>query len=115
MTGRADRALDLLVDAGAVYRLTKLVVDDALTQGLRERIVAASQRRLDRSNVTRIYGSDVADAGGPIAYVVACPWCASIWLGAGVVIARRLFPLPWGLAARGLSMSAVTGWLSERS
>lgn len=112
---RTERALDLLVDAGAVYRLTKLVVDDALTQAVRDRLVEASARRLDRSNVVRIYGEDVAEAGGPVAYLVGCPWCASIWLAGGVVIARRLFPLPWGLVARGLSMSAITGWLSERS
>lgn len=107
--------VELAEDAGAVYRLTKLVVDDALTQALREKLIEASSRRLDRSNVVRIYGSDVADAGGPVAYLVGCPWCASVWIAAGVVIARRVFPLPWGLAARGLSMSAITGWLSERS
>ena len=112
---KRDRLLDYAVDAAAVYRLTKLVVDDALTEGLRERITAASRRRMDEPHVARVYGPSVAEAGGPAAYLVQCPWCASVWLAAGVVLARRAFPLPWGLAARGLSMSAITGWLSERS
>lgn len=112
---RRPGLLDLLIDVGATYRLTKLVVDDALTEGLRERIIDNSRAGMDELAVTRRYGHDVAQAGGPVAYLVGCPWCASIWVAAGVVLARRALPLPWAPVARVLSMSAITGWLSERS
>lgn len=113
-----ERTLALIEDAGAVYRLTKLVTADALTEGLRDRIIDWSRQRLlstgDEIVVSRRYGPEVAEAGGPLAYLVGCPWCASVWLAAGVALARRAAPLPWALAARALTMSAATGWLSER-
>lgn len=48
----------------AVIRLTKLVVFDTITQPFR----ALLDRRLRK--------------GSRITYVVHCPWCISVWLGA---------------------------------
>lgn len=111
--------LQVAEDVGATYRLTQLVTRDALTQGLRARIAAWQKERLlsqgDVIVMARRYGQDVADEGGPLAYLVQCPWCTSLWVAAGVVLARRVLPLPWAPVARALSMSAITGWLSERS
>jgi hypothetical protein len=38
---------------------------------------------------------------------VACRWCASIWIGFGVVALRRFAPRVWDPAARGLAFSAA--------
>lgn len=110
--------LDLLLDVGAAYRLTRLVTSDALTEGLRERVIERGARRAslaDDMAAARRYGPEVAEAGGPLAYLIECPWCTSIYVGVGVAVARRLAPLPWSHAARALTLSAITGWLSERS
>lgn len=110
---------DAVEDTAAVFRLTRLLTQDALTDGLRARIAEQGRQRMlstgDELVTARRYGQDIVDEGGPLAYLVQCPWCASIWIGAGVAVARRVAPLPWALAARVLTMSAVTGWLAERS
>jgi hypothetical protein len=93
-----ERALDLVVDSLAVKRLTRLVTEDTITEPLR----VAFYRRF----------------GGPetskIAYLLSCPHCVSIWLAAGVQVARIVMPGVWSVAARGLALSAVTSLIAER-
>lgn len=80
--------LDLLIDAGAAYRLTLLVTTDEITQPLRDRIAAdAPDSFLDR--------------------LVNCPWCAGVWVGMGVAAARAIAPRPWSVAARGLALAGI--------
>lgn len=86
---------ELVVDAIATYRLTRLVQEDSLLDRPREWV-------LDR------WGHRKA------AELVTCPWCAGVWVAAGVVAARVLFPRAWPVCARVLAASAVTGLLSER-
>lgn len=89
---------DLALDALAVFRLTHLVVDDAIFDRQRALYV-------DRMNA----------AGHPkFAEVVQCSWCTGVWAAFAVVIARRLFPRLWSACARALAFSAITGILSER-
>lgn len=84
-------------DALACYRLTKLVLDDRITQPLRERWFA---RHPPESTA--------------LGYLATCPWCLSLWAGLGIVGARRLAPRAWSPLADVLAMSAVTGLLAER-
>lgn len=51
--------------------------------------------------------------GTPIGELVTCPWCASIWLAAGVVVARRLAPSIWDPIARLLALSEAAGLAAE--
>lgn len=88
---------DVAVDVLATYRLTRLVVEDVITAPAREKIFEKYPPNEDKWS-----------------YALTCPWCASIWLGAGVAIARRFFPRAWDVAATGLAASAVTGIVSER-
>jgi hypothetical protein len=92
------RALDLAVDALAVFRLTKLVVDDEIFADAREKL-------LDR------FHPDETKIG----YLITCPWCVSIWAGGAVVVARAVAPRAWDLAAQALAFSAVTGLVAERT
>lgn len=88
--------LDRITDAIACYRLTKLAIEDEITQPIRDRLVG--DRNPDDSRW---------------AYLWTCPWCMSIWVAAGIVFARRRAPGAWRPTAEVLAMSAITGWLAE--
>ena len=87
---------ETIVDAVAVHRLTKLWQDDEVwpMPELREAF-------LRRAGDTRW------------ADLESCPWCASVWIAVGVVIARRLFPRAWPVVARVLAYSAAAGHLAR--
>jgi hypothetical protein len=87
----------LVVDALACYRATRLITRDSVPVF-----------RVPRDAVVRRW------EGRPVAELVTCPWCVSVWLAAGIVTARLLLPGPWTLLALVLAFSAVAGWLSER-
>lgn len=84
---------DLLLDALATYRLTRLVISDTIIDEPRARLLI-----------------HLETTGHPkLAYLAGCPWCLSIYVGAAVVIARRRAPRAWDPIARALSYSAVAG------
>ena len=82
----------------AVHRLTRLVVSDTITEPLRDRILA--KKPPEPTSWT---------------FALTCPWCASIWTGAGLAAFRALVPkkisepVIFALAA-----SSVTGAIEER-
>lgn len=85
------------VDALATYRLTRLIVEDEITSPLRETIW------------------DTYDPGETkIGYLITCPWCVSMWVGASVVAARRFAPSAWNAAAETLAFSTIAGILAQR-
>jgi hypothetical protein len=90
-------ALNFAKDALAVYRLTKLVIDDKITEDLREAVYAK-------------YPPETTKIG----YLFTCPWCVSMWVGFGVVAARKIAPDAWDAAATALAASSVSGLLEER-
>lgn len=87
---------ELVVDALAVHRLTKLWQDDEVwpMPELREAFLrwAGDTRWAD---------------------LESCPWCASMWIGAAVVVAHRFFPRAWPVVARVLASSAMAGHLAH--
>lgn len=87
--------LELAVDAGAAYRLTRLVTTDSLTQPARDAIA-------DR------WPSSHLDT------LVNCPWCTGVWIAAGVQVARTAAPRTWGRVARALTLAAIAGAVSAR-
>lgn len=88
-----------IVDALAVHRLTKLVIDDKITEDLRNKWF----EHFGEPHETKM------------GYLITCPWCASIWLGIGVVAARTIAPRAWRPLAYALAFSSVTGWIEEHS
>lgn len=89
-----NRALDLAVDAVATYRITHLIVEDTIPFG------KARSWIQDRS------------PNSLLAEWVTCPWCVSMWVGAGVVTARALLPGFWDRMGAVLAVSGVTGLLA---
>lgn len=94
---RTGRTLAMAVDALAVYRLVKLVRDDRITERMR---VTAIER----------YGPP---EDSKVTYLLHCPWCLSIYLGAAITLSRRRWPRATALAARTLALSATTGLLTQ--
>lgn len=87
----------LLVDALAVYRLTRLVTRDSYPPA-----------EWLRATVERRWG------GSPWSELAVCPWCLSAWVAVVVVAARLALPAWWTPVALVLTYSAVTGLLSSR-
>lgn len=91
---------DLIVDALAVARLTRLVTEDTLPP------IEAARRRATEW-VHQRHGEDWAEG-------VTCPWCVSVHLAVGVLIARKVAPRAWSGAAKALAFSFAAGWLNTR-
>ena len=112
--------LDQALDALAVARLTRLVVDDTILDGPRTRLLAWLDPPVDllasdsdapraKRTVRRM------TAGRKVAKGLDCSWCVSIWVAAGVVVGRRAFPRAWPLVAEGLAASEIAGMIADRS
>lgn len=84
-------------DALAVYRLTKLVIDDKITEDV-------------RNAVWDKYPPESTKVG----YLFSCPWCVSMWVGLGAVTARAVAPKSWEKLSTAMAASAVSGLLEER-
>jgi hypothetical protein len=91
----------LVLLAGAVSRLTRLVVEDSIFEAPRSRL-------LDR-----------LEAGGSRAVflgeLLSCSWCASVWISfpaAYVAVEWPSSPL-FLVPAAALTASAVAGWLGS--
>lgn len=77
----------------SIYRLTRLVTADRITQGLRAWVVRRSRW---------------------LGYLVTCDWCLSIWIAPAPAVAVVLWPdsqWVWGVLIA-LAGSAITGLIS---
>jgi hypothetical protein len=83
--------LSLLTDIAATYRLTKLVMEDRITEDIRQ----------------AIYERFPKDS--KISYFIGCPWCVSIWAGAVIFTLRKANPAGADIVSGLLAASAVTG------
>jgi hypothetical protein len=113
---------EVLVDALAVARLSRLVTKDIITVGPRDAIIRWAYRRDGRGDL--LDGDDPWPAPPPadvvrtdaqppkIARLITCPWCAGVWIAGGVVAMRVFTPRAWARAARVLAMSEVAGLLA---
>jgi hypothetical protein len=88
--------VELIVLALAVYRLCRLIIEDAVTEPLREA-------------VWRRYKPD-----GGIGYLITCYWCTGFWTSSLVVLAYIIVPVPTMVAALVLALSAVAGIIAAR-
>lgn len=100
--------MTVVVDALATARLTRLALDDLVTEPLRARIVEWAGRSVHDTTGMHAAHPRVLD-------LLNCPWCISVWIGAGVVAARRLAPDVWDPVARLLAYSAVAGEVAART
>lgn len=115
----------LIVLSLATFRLTWLVTNDAITAPLRGLLIRLGYRlgRRDlariRANAEKHGGIDFGmpdawdqvvelDENPPkLAYLWTCPFCASVWIGAGVALAHRLWPVGTVQVCEALLFSAA--------
>ena len=95
---------ELVIDALAVHRLTRMVIEDRVPFGwIRSSIVKRAYERQDH---------DGSQAQPYVVELLSCPWCMSIWVAFGVAVARRGAPRVWRPLAQVLAASSVTGLLA---
>lgn len=97
MGSRVARLRDpvtLAVGALAVHRLTRLVVEDTIADPIRDRIRERAPE-------------------GRLAYFLTCPWCVSVWIGAGWALLAGTRPGVAAGAGAALAWSSATGLLAS--
>lgn len=88
--------MTVLILVFAAYRLTRLSIDDKITEGVRGWVL----RRFDPT--------------GKPHYFFTCYWCAGLWVSFGVFIFARIVPgANWILIP--LAISAGVGIIAERA
>ena len=92
-----NNTLTLLTDIVAVYRLTKLVTDDKLTEDIREAIF-----------------SKFPPNSSKLGYLLSCGWCTSIWAGLIVFGLRRVSQSTADYLSATLAASALVGIAYDR-
>lgn len=96
---------ELLVDALATYRLTRLATADVISEPGRQAVL----RHVGAEPPVDLTAQETVekDPDPPkLATLVTCRWCAGIWVAAGVTGLRLAAPRWWSPVARGLALSA---------
>lgn len=99
----------LILNALAVFRITRLVTADTILEGVRDLLTGpryAGGR--DRSGFRQIVLKRAR-----LAEWITCPWCVSPYAAVLVVTAQSLIPTVWFYVACVLAFSAVSGILAE--
>ena len=84
----------LLINVLAVHRLTKLVIEDKITEQLRNKLF------------------DKWPPQTSWTYLITCPWCISIWFAGLAVAGLFLFWGVWFIASLILAISSAVGIIS---
>lgn len=88
----APAALTFVVDALAVYRLTRLFAQDEITEPARDALV-----------------DWLTNNGHPkLAILAGCPYCQSVYYAAAVTWLRLRYPKEWEPLARFLAAAGAT-------
>lgn len=87
----------LLLDIVAVYRLTKIIIEDRITDELRDFIWKRFPPHSSK-----------------FGYLFTCPWCVSIWAGIIVFGLRRIDPKAANWLSGTLAASEATGRAYEK-
>lgn len=117
----------LAVEAGAAYRLTKLITDDGITQPLREAVIADAYERAHRTGEAHAISAELgaetkpdewqqiatADEEPPkMAQLITCRWCTGVWVGLGIVLVARRFRRAWPALADALALAAAAALIA---
>ncbi len=97
----------LIVDTLATVRLTRLIIDDNITEPLRDRAVQA----LIRTGEERPELKAVTDK---LEYFLSCHWCVGLWAAGALLLLRKFAPETADIVNTALAASAVTGIVYPR-
>lgn len=91
-----SKAVSVITDVLATYRLTKLIMEDKITEDFRNLVYEKFPR------------------DSKLSYLIGCPWCVSVWAGLTIFTLRRISPETADLVSGLLAASAVTGVIYTR-
>jgi hypothetical protein len=80
----------------AVYRATRLIIEDEILDGPRD------------------WAYSKVKPGGKLAYLLGCPWCMSFWVAIPLAILYVVSPTGMMVAGLPLAGSAVTGLIYQK-
>jgi len=89
----------LLVDAAASYRLTRLALSDSILETPRNAALRWTEQPGRAAHLRSRLGE-----------LLECYWCAGLWISAAVVAARRTVPDLWQPISRALALSTAVGF-----
>jgi hypothetical protein len=107
---------DLVIDALATARLTRLVTRDRLTKPWRRRAITAAYGTRGLPDTWDAFGPTVVtdDLEAPeIAYLLSCTWCSSLYVALVVLALRATVPGLWSPIAKALAASQLTGMTAD--
>lgn len=105
----------LLVDALATYRLTRLATADVISEPVRMAVLRKTGAEPPPGEEDPTAQEVVESMKDPprLATLITCRWCAGMWIAVGVTAARAVAPRVWEPVARGLALSATAVLLSR--
>lgn len=112
--------LQLVLEALATFRITRLVVTDEITQPMRDWFQGRTRIEHLQNQITQeiLATRYVRDPRRPVSWclyrVTGCAWCTSVWVGAAVVGAWYAQPSVTIYVCAAAGASAVAGLISER-
>lgn len=92
---------EMIMNSLATYRLTRLVIEDEITNDLRAKAYEQINKLPD-------------PVANKLSYFLTCPWCVSIWAAGLLLVLRRTSPELAEFVTGLLAASAVAGVISER-
>jgi hypothetical protein len=98
--------MTFIVDALAVYRLTRLATRDTITEQLRETI----EQEIGTLTEARIIKPQTQEK---LVYLMGCDWCMSIWVATTALLLKRYVPDIWRKISYVAAASAVAGTLAN--
>lgn len=87
---------ELIILALATYRLCRLIIEDTVTEPIRNAIWS-------RWKPSRGVG-----------YLITCYWCTGFWVASLLVLLFMIIPVPTTAAALVLALSAMAGIIAAR-
>ena len=108
-----DSAIELVIDALAAYRLTKLATDDVITQPPRDAVIRWAYKRKGVTLDDHPQEFVEMDEDPPkFATLVTCRWCAGMYIAAGIVFMKRFAPRQWNALGEVLTLSAAAALIA---
>lgn len=105
----------LLLLLGLVARVTRLVVEDSITQPIRNKmhLYGIKDRQYDVNKQSYVGGTKKQQVVKWLSELVHCPWCSSIWIGTGAVLSAHWWAdtTAWALVALIASVSYLASWI----
>lgn len=105
-----------VIYALCVFRLTRLIVADTVTEKFRKWIQRHATTSLRNASATWIaIDKDKPWLWRKVYGLTSCSWCVSIWISIPIVIVASLHTSWFPDVCAVPALSAVAGYLSERS